>query len=117
MIMTENQKRLGELLFCIQLNNEKAREAKSKNEGDAQKYHNACKNALIEVINGDYGNISRTYKVMFDKGTGIGCQECNDTCSYSKAIREYDIKTKEEIEKKYGIQLGCESCSSCRMVL
>lgn len=103
--MTENQKSLRELLFCIKVNNEMAREAhEAKNEKDAQKYHNICKNCLVEVIEGPYGNVSKVLKKMYDGGTGIGCDECIDTYRYAQALFEKNKKGIDKIERKYGIQ-------------
>jgi hypothetical protein len=109
-------KEFTELLFHVQSNNKKARKLYEKNKEDAQKYHDACKKALLEIINGNYYGISKTCTVMYDKGNGIGCEECVDTGAYTDAVLRRKKDKINEIEKKYGIKSECEGCSSCLMM-
>ena len=71
---------------------------------DREKAHQACKSAIEEIINRDYGVVSETFKAMFAAGDGIGCEACIDTQRYAQALC-YKIpgsaKVIEEIEHKY----------------
>ena len=106
-------KEFAELLFSVQFNNKRARKLYEKNKEDAQKYHDACKKTLLKVINGNYYSISKTCKEMYEKGNGIGCEECIDTDIYIDAILKRKKNNIKDIDKKYGIRSECEGCSSC----
>lgn len=90
-----------ELYKQIVKNNTDAR----KNEGEVRETaHQACKSAIEEIINRNYGVVSDTFKAMFDAGDGIGCEACIDTHRYAQALCYKipgSVKVIEEIEHKY----------------
>ena len=99
---------LQDLLKIIIQNNFLAR----RKDGDMKETaHQACKSAIQEIINREYGIISMTFEAMFGAGTGIDCEACVDTFRYAHAQSYNAIDTIKEIEKKYVTR--AKDCAHC----